>query len=222
MLSLEPEPHRSQRSQPPIPVQHATLGTSRSRAAAKRLCYFFFFLVICPLSHVCVSAGGRGRALVTPAMADFSDNCPRDCTCKWANGKREADCTRAGFTAIPTNLVIWHYITVLSSARWFYVSAFVSEPRDSNSTHDSQLCTDSWEKCLQGCRIVELAKNIYEPLSHSGKFMFAFLDGLNNVDTTKTLTFVTCKLGRNQCICAPMRVYDIHKTKFIYYIMVTK
>ena len=36
--------------------------------------------------------------------ADFSDNCPSDCNCKWANGKREADCTRAGFTTIPTNL----------------------------------------------------------------------------------------------------------------------
>ena len=36
--------------------------------------------------------------------ADFSDNCPSDCNCKWANGKREADCTRGGFTTIPTNL----------------------------------------------------------------------------------------------------------------------
>lgn len=42
--------------------------------------------------------------LVTPAMADFSDNCPKECTCKWANGKREADCNRAGFTAVPTHL----------------------------------------------------------------------------------------------------------------------
>jgi len=95
-------------SQKSIVVQQSSTRvgtTARSRAAAKRLFYFIFFLVICPLSHVCVSAGGKGRALVTPAMADFSDNCPRDCTCKWANGKREADCTRAGFTAIPTNLV---------------------------------------------------------------------------------------------------------------------
>ena len=38
------------------------------------------------------------------AKADFSDNCPSDCNCKWANGKREADCTRGGFTTIPTNL----------------------------------------------------------------------------------------------------------------------
>ena len=38
------------------------------------------------------------------ASADFSDNCPEDCDCKWANGKREADCTRAGFTAVPTHL----------------------------------------------------------------------------------------------------------------------
>ena len=29
---------------------------------------------------------------------------PKDCNCKWANGKREADCTRAGFTAVPTHL----------------------------------------------------------------------------------------------------------------------
>ena len=36
--------------------------------------------------------------------ADFSDNCPSDCNCKWANGKREADCTQGGFTTIPTNL----------------------------------------------------------------------------------------------------------------------
>ncbi len=28
----------------------------------------------------------------------------QDCNCKWANGKREADCTRAGFTAVPTHL----------------------------------------------------------------------------------------------------------------------
>ena len=41
----------------------------------------------------------------TPGVnADFSDNCPSDCNCKWANGKREADCTRGGFTTIPTNL----------------------------------------------------------------------------------------------------------------------
>ena len=42
--------------------------------------------------------------LVTPALADFLDHCPKDCNCKWANGKREADCTRAGFTAVPTHL----------------------------------------------------------------------------------------------------------------------
>lgn len=36
--------------------------------------------------------------------SDFSDTCPSTCNCKWANGKREADCTRAGFTTVPTNL----------------------------------------------------------------------------------------------------------------------
>ena len=51
-------------------------------------------LVVCPIL----------ASQVGPAVADFSDNCPRDCNCKWANGKREADCTRAGFTTIPTNL----------------------------------------------------------------------------------------------------------------------
>lgn len=34
----------------------------------------------------------------------FSDHCPKDCHCKWAQGKREADCTRTGFTAVPTHL----------------------------------------------------------------------------------------------------------------------
>ena len=85
---------------------------------------------ILPLS-LCVAE------LVTPALADFLDHCPKgidftenisihlqnclilsvlcfhslknltlrtDCNCKWANGKREADCTRAGFTAVPTHL----------------------------------------------------------------------------------------------------------------------
>ena len=42
--------------------------------------------------------------LVTPALADFLDHCPKDCNCKWANGKREADCKEAGFTAVPTHL----------------------------------------------------------------------------------------------------------------------
>ena len=41
---------------------------------------------------------------INGVSADFSDNCPSDCNCKWANGKREADCTRGGFTTIPTNL----------------------------------------------------------------------------------------------------------------------
>ena len=36
--------------------------------------------------------------------ADFSDQCPRECTCKWANGKREADCTNAGFNGVPIYL----------------------------------------------------------------------------------------------------------------------
>jgi len=109
---------KSRNSQARILVQQAfplpsnLTGTSyKSRAAAKRLFQFFIFLVIFPLSQVYLTAGGKGQALVTPALADFSDNCPRDCTCKWANGKREADCTRAGFTAIPTNLVrAWNKI----------------------------------------------------------------------------------------------------------------
>ena len=42
--------------------------------------------------------------LMCTVSADFSDNCPEDCDCKWANGKREADCTRAGFTTVPTHL----------------------------------------------------------------------------------------------------------------------
>jgi len=78
--------------------------SARRKRTANQLFYCLFLLVVCPLSQVCVSVAGGGRGLVTPAMADFSDNCPRDCNCKWANGKREADCTRAGFTTIPTNL----------------------------------------------------------------------------------------------------------------------
>jgi hypothetical protein len=79
--------------------------TARRKRTASNLFYCIFLLIVCPLSQVCMSVAGGGRSLVTPAMADFSDNCPRDCNCKWANGKREADCTRAGFTTIPTNLV---------------------------------------------------------------------------------------------------------------------
>ena len=78
--------------------------SARRKRTASNLFYCLFLLVVCPLSQVCVSVAGGGRGLVTPAMADFSDNCPRDCNCKWANGKREADCTRAGFTTIPTHL----------------------------------------------------------------------------------------------------------------------
>ncbi len=37
-------------------------------------------------------------------QADFSDDCPKACRCKWANGKREADCTNAGFNAVPMHL----------------------------------------------------------------------------------------------------------------------
>ena len=40
-----------------------------------------------------------------------SDQCPSACNCKWANGKREADCTNAGFTAVPTHL--HHEIQIL-------------------------------------------------------------------------------------------------------------
>lgn len=171
MSTLESSPQESNGFQTRTAVQQTTLGTSRSRAAAKRLCYFFFFLVICPLSHVCVSAGGRGRALVTPAMADFSDNCPRDCTCKWANGKREADCTRAGFTAIPTNLVNLHNFVIPPSAYWSNGIVICLEPRDPNSSNDPQFCENSGQKCLQSCRIVESAKNFHEPLSHTGNLI---------------------------------------------------
>jgi len=77
-----------------------TMTSCRSAEAAKRprkrmsnqLSSCLLLLMVCPLLQV------------PNATADFSDNCPRDCNCKWANGKREADCTRAGFTTIPTNL----------------------------------------------------------------------------------------------------------------------
>lgn len=39
-----------------------------------------------------------------PAQGDFSDSCPSTCKCKWAHGKREADCTNGGFPGIPTIL----------------------------------------------------------------------------------------------------------------------
>lgn len=45
------------------------------------------------------------------SWADFSDHCPSACVCKWANGKREADCTNAGFNAVPTHL--HHEIQIL-------------------------------------------------------------------------------------------------------------
>jgi len=41
---------------------------------------------------------------LAPSQADFSDQCPPSCDCKWANGKREADCSGAAFTAVPTHL----------------------------------------------------------------------------------------------------------------------
>ena len=43
-------------------------------------------------------------SLLGATQADFSDQCPSACRCKWANGKREADCTDAGFNAVPTHL----------------------------------------------------------------------------------------------------------------------
>ncbi len=42
--------------------------------------------------------------LFSLGQADFSDQCPSQCSCKWANGKREADCTGAGFAAVPVHL----------------------------------------------------------------------------------------------------------------------
>ena len=69
----------------------------RSRQRLKVLDLLLLMGFILPLS-LCVGE------LVTPALADFLDHCPKDCNCKWANGKREADCTRAGFTAVPTHL----------------------------------------------------------------------------------------------------------------------
>ena len=69
-------------------------GPTRGRTVAGLHHGILLLLVVCPIL----------ASQVSPAVADFSDNCPRDCNCKWANGKREADCTRAGFTTIPTNL----------------------------------------------------------------------------------------------------------------------
>lgn len=69
---------------------------SGTRRSVSDLLLLMGFIVV-PLS-LCVGE------LVTPALADFLDHCPKDCNCKWANGKREADCTRAGFTAVPTHL----------------------------------------------------------------------------------------------------------------------
>ena len=51
-------------------------------------------------------------SLLGATQADFSDQCPSACRCKWANGKREADCTDAGFNAVPTHL--HHEIQVAS------------------------------------------------------------------------------------------------------------
>ena len=81
---------------------------SGTRRSVSDLLLLMGFIVV-PLS-LCVGE------LVTPALADFLDHCPKDCNCKWANGKREADCTRAGFTAVPTHLdheiqVIYDYLS---------------------------------------------------------------------------------------------------------------
>jgi len=111
---IRDRPNRKIRDRPNIPEPECNpslisssrpIYTVRRKRTASNLFYCIFLLIVCPLSQVCMSVAGGGRSLVTPAMADFSDNCPRDCNCKWANGKREADCTRAGFTTIPTNLV---------------------------------------------------------------------------------------------------------------------
>ncbi len=50
--------------------------------------------------------------LFSLCQADFSDQCPKEyCTCKWANGKREADCTKGGLTGVPMQL--HHEIQIL-------------------------------------------------------------------------------------------------------------
>ena len=87
---------------------------SGTRRSVSDLLLLMGFIVV-PLS-LCVGE------LVTPALADFLDHCPKDCNCKWANGKREADCTRAGFTAVPTHLD--HEIQVCNLRRfiWFLIN----------------------------------------------------------------------------------------------------
>jgi hypothetical protein len=39
-----------------------------------------------------------------PAHADWTATCTAGCTCKWADGKKVAECPSAGFTTIPENL----------------------------------------------------------------------------------------------------------------------
>ena len=38
------------------------------------------------------------------AKADWTATCTAGCTCKWADGKKVAECPNAGFTTVPENL----------------------------------------------------------------------------------------------------------------------
>lgn len=40
----------------------------------------------------------------TLANADWTATCVAGCTCKWADGKKVAECPNAGYTTVPTNL----------------------------------------------------------------------------------------------------------------------
>ena len=42
--------------------------------------------------------------LAGPASADFTTSCPDACTCMWVSGKRQAECTDIGLTAVPRGL----------------------------------------------------------------------------------------------------------------------
>lgn len=42
--------------------------------------------------------------LLGRASGDWTATCTAGCTCKWADGKKVAECPSAGFTTIPENL----------------------------------------------------------------------------------------------------------------------
>ncbi|KAL4703325.1 hypothetical protein ACJJTC_013091 [Scirpophaga incertulas] len=43
-------------------------------------------------------------SLVTSSLADFTSNCTKGCKCYWASGNKQADCSKANFSEIPTTL----------------------------------------------------------------------------------------------------------------------